>query len=281
MRGLRYNAPMQERTDQWLFGTVIAVLTIALLAFAWFRYARTPEPAATEPVVAPEADAGRSEEPASSPPPAPTAAPAEPLPALADSDAWATIELGKVFDSGLEELLTNEAVIEKFVATVDNLPRDKLAERLRPVGKLPGSFTAVEADAADRYEFVADNERRYDYLVSLLTKTSTDELLVLYRRFYPLMQEAYVGLGYPDGDFHTRLLEVLEHLVTTPEPASSPALVRPHVLYQYADADLESLSSGQKALLRMGPAHRAVVREKLAELRDALGASAPAPGGGA
>ena len=276
---MRYNVAMEARTEQWLFGTVIAVLTIALLAFAWFRYARTPEPAATEPAAVPATDAGPSEEPASSP--APAAAPAEPLPPLSDSDGWAAVELGKVFDSGLAELLTNEAVIEKFVATVDNLPRDKLAERLRPVGKLPGSFTAVEAASADRYEFAADNERRYDYLVSQLTTTSTDDLLILYRRFYPLFQEAYVGLGYPDGDFHTRLLEVLEHLETTPEPARSPALVRPNVLYQYADADLEALSSGRKLLLRMGPTHRAAVREKLALLRDALGTTAPAPGEGA
>jgi hypothetical protein len=56
--------------------------------------------------------------------------------------------------------------------------------------------------------------------------------------------------------------------------------VRPHVLYQYADADLEALSSGQKILLRMGPQHRAAVRERLNELRDALGTTAPVPAGG-
>jgi hypothetical protein len=271
---------MESRTEQWLFGGVIAVLAVALLAFAWFRYGRAPEPAEPETPPAPAADSSAGEAPASAPPAAADVAPAEPLPPLSDSDPYVKLELDSLFGSGLEELLAKEAVIEKFVATVDNLPRDKLAERLRPVGKLSGSFTAVESTAADRYEFGPDNEQRYDYLVSLLTTTPTDDLVKLYGRFYPLFQEAYVGLGYPDGEFHARLLEVLDHLAATPEPEGSPALVRPHVLYQYADADLEALSSGQKILLRMGPQHRAAVRERLDELRDALGPSAPVPAGG-
>jgi hypothetical protein len=271
---------MESRTEQWLFGGVIAVLAIALLTFAWFRYGRAPEPTEPETSPPPAADSGAGTEPASTPPPAADATPVEPLPSLSHSDPYVKVELDALFGSGLEELLAKEAIIEKFVATVDNLPRDKFAERLRPVGKLSGTFTAVESTAADHYEFAPDNERRYDYLVSLLTTTPTDDLVKMYGRFYPLLQEAYVGLGYPDGEFHVRLLEVLDHLSATPEPDGAPSLVRPHVLYQYADADLEALSSGQKILLRMGPQHRAAVRERLNELRDALGTTAPVPAGG-
>ena len=41
-------------------------------------------------------------------------------------------------------------------------------------------------------------------------------------------------------------------------------------MYQYADPKLESLSAGQKLLLRMGPANEAVVKAKLRELRAVL-----------
>jgi len=53
------------------------------------------------------------------------------------------------------------------------------------------------------------------------------------------------------------------------------ALVQPGVQYQYADPKLEALSAGQKAMLRMGSANAAVVREKLRALRAALVAQNP------
>ncbi|MFQ5982999.1 MAG: DUF3014 domain-containing protein, partial [Woeseiaceae bacterium] len=49
-----------------------------------------------------------------------------------------------------------------------------------------------------------------------------------------------------------------------PEPIR---LVRPHVLYEFADEDLESLSSGQKLLLRMGNEHATRIKETLEEFR--------------
>jgi hypothetical protein len=92
----------------------------------------------------------------------------------------------------------------------------------------------------------------------------------LYRRFYPLFQKAYVDLGYPDGYFNDRVIEVIDHLLATPEIEGPVKLVRPHVLYQYADPELEQLSPGQKLLLRMGNEHSATVKEKLREFRGRI-----------
>jgi len=44
-------------------------------------------------------------------------------------------------------------------------------------------------------------------------------------------------------------------------------LVRPHVLYEYSDPDLEALSSGQKLLLRMGTDNGKKIKDTLRELR--------------
>ena len=88
-----------------------------------------------------------------------------------------------------------------------------------------------------------------------------------YRRFYPLFQESYVRLGYPDGYFNDRAVEVIDHLLLTPEPEGPVRLVRPHVLYEFADAELESLSSGQKLLLRMGNENTARIKRVLIEFR--------------
>jgi hypothetical protein len=46
--------------------------------------------------------------------------------------------------------------------------------------------------------------------------------------------------------------------------------VRPKVLYEFADPDLEKRSWGQKAMIRMGPPNERVVKAKLREIRALL-----------
>jgi hypothetical protein len=62
-------------------------------------------------------------------------------------------------------------------------------------------------------------------------------------------------------------VEVIDHLLTTPEPTDPIRLLRPHVLYEFADPDLAALSSGQKLLIRMGPDHMATIKQILSGLR--------------
>ena len=46
--------------------------------------------------------------------------------------------------------------------------------------------------------------------------------------------------------------EVIDHLLAAPDAPETLALVRPNVYYEFADPALQSLSSGQKILLRVG-----------------------------
>jgi hypothetical protein len=47
-------------------------------------------------------------------------------------------------------------------------------------------------------------------------------------------------------------------------------LVRPNVLYQFADPELEAQSSGRKLLIRMGHEHAEKIKNSLRELRAAV-----------
>ena len=77
-------------------------------------------------------------------------------------------------------------------------------------------------------------------------------------------------MGYPEGHFNTRLVQVIDHLLAAPEPAEPLRLVVPHVLAEYADPKLEAESAGRKVLFRMGRANAARVKAKLREIRRAL-----------
>jgi hypothetical protein len=192
------------------------------------------------------------------------------LPPLDESDSYFALALVELFGADLEPLLSDSGLIDRSVASTDSLTRDRVAEKIRPVGRIPGSFEVTEAGANDRWYISPDNYARYDFLVDMLTSADTGELVAAYRRFYPLIQEAYVRLGYPNAYFNDRAVAVIDELLATPEPDQPIQLVRPHVLYEYADPELEALSAGQKLLLRMGPDHASRVRSVLADIRQRI-----------
>ena len=189
-----------------------------------------------------------------------------PLPALDDSDAYFLLAMTDVFGSDIGNLLVSEALIDKFVATVDNLPRSHVAERTRPIGRLASNFS-VTAVSDDEIYLGESNYARYDAVVDLVAAADLDDVVDMYRRFYPLIQESYVRLGYPDGYFNDRAVEVIDHLLAAPTPDGRIRLVRPRVLYEFADPELASLSSGQKLLVRMGSQHSETIKGILRELR--------------
>lgn len=268
---------MRRESLQWIVPVVLALGVVAAL---WFYWAQTRSPAPPPEEEAQPAQPPVTEAPAEPvhPLPEPAAQPAdtpelEPLPPLDQSDDYFEMALTDLFGSGLEERLVDTRLIERIVATVDNLPRGQLADRIKPLDTVPGRF-AVQSEGENapdsRYTLDPANYERYEPLVRMIVETEAADMAELYRRFYPLFQKAYVDLGYPDAYFNDRAVEVIDHLLATPEPAGPIRLVRPHVLYEFAEPELEDLSSGQKALLRMGPENAAAVKAKLREFRELI-----------
>ena len=149
--------------------------------------------------------------------------------------------------------------------TIDNLPRKKAPQRLSPVKPIPGKF--LVAGAGDAAYLAQDNAGRYEPFLRVMESVDTGKLVALYVRFYPLFQQAYRELGYPKGYFNDRLVEVIDHLLVTPEISGPIKLAEPWIMYEFADPALEARSAGQKALIRMGPANAQRVKAKLREFR--------------
>ena len=251
---------MYRDPKQWIWWAIpIAVVAAAGVALYYGRQ-KKEEPVATPAVSAPA--------PAAATPPAdhpiePTAT-ATPLPSLNDSDAAVQESLGETFGRSLESFLVPKQVIRHIVVTVDNLPRKKTAVQFWPLKPTPGQFVVGPGDDPDLSE---DNAARYAPLMKVVQSADATQLAAIYKRYYPLFQEAYVGLGYPDGYFNNRLIEVIDHLLETPALPAEVRLTQPSVFYQFSDPTLEERSAGQKVLLRMGNANAAAVKMKLRELR--------------
>lgn len=262
---------MDDTEIKWLIALLAAAAAAVLAWFLWNRIEAPPAPAPVEQ----QAPLAESE-------PAEPLHPVEPLsvtpgtgelvelPPLAESDSYFALALVDLFGPDLEPLLADEALIDKTVATVDNLTRGRVAEKIRPLGRLPGNFVVTAAGENGPFYLSPENYARYDTLVTMLTSANLDDLVATYRRFYPLLQEAFAQLGYPDGYFNDRLVAVIDHLLATPEPGEPIPLVQPHVLYEFADPELEALSGGQKLLIRMGPDHISRVKAVLSEIRTRI-----------
>ncbi len=254
---------------------IVGLLLLVTAMGAWFYrdalFPREHAPAvAPEPVIAEAEPAGPRHPVEMSYPQKSDTGELVTLPPLDDSDAYFLLALADVFGGDIEPLLAREALIDKVVATIDNLPRGYVAEKVRPVGKLTEPFRVLGAQHDGPVYLSPDNYRRYESLVNIIADADLDAVVDMYRRFYPLFQESYVRLGYPDGYFNDRVVEVIDHLLEAPRPEEPVRLIRPHVLFEFADEELESLSSGQKLLIRMGHDNAAVVKQVLTELRERI-----------
>ncbi|MEO8537700.1 MAG: DUF3014 domain-containing protein [Betaproteobacteria bacterium] len=257
--------------------TVVLLAALALAAFFIWRSFERSEPVAVAPAASAPSAARDAAPPAPTAPrfPIEAATPAaviedkSPLPSIADSDAPLQDLLASLFAGApIDRIFHSEDIVPRFVATIDNLPRKTVAQSRMAVNPIGGSVETAQSDG--RTVLRTDNALRYDVYMRTMERTDTSRLVGAYVRYYPLFQKAYEDLGYPHGYFNDRLVEVIDHLLATPEVPSPIALAQPKVLYEFADPALEARSAGQKILLRMGPVHESRVKAKLRDIRRGI-----------
>ena len=190
----------------------------------------------------------------------------EPLPTLNDSDPAVTSRLDQTIGKAkLADFLVPEGVVRHIVVTVDNLPRKKVAVERRPIKATPGA--AVVTTAGESTTLSDANYARYEPFIKLVQSTDSAKLTEFYFHFYPLFQQAYEDLGYPNAYFNDRVIEVIDHLLAAPDVRGPIELTQPKVFYEFADPKLENRSEGQKLLIRMGPQNAAALKKKLRDIR--------------
>ena len=261
----------------WPLGIVAAGIAVAVL---WWTMAKQAAPLTESAASVPDMAAAASD------PAAPTAPPGElkPVKIPAAAQPLAADQIG----SAITDFLGSKAALtffqltdfpRKFVATVDNLGRSHAPPVAWPISPTEGRFTVQTFDGATVIS--SDNGLRYTPLVLLLEKINAGLAMDLYVRMYPVLQQTYVDLGYPNREFNDRLLQVINHLLATPNAPQVMAVqltevkgpipsVRPWVRYEFADPALEALSSGQKIMLRVGSVNQNRLKARLSALRQEI-----------
>lgn len=193
---------------------------------------------------------------------------AQSLPPLDKSDGPMGKALADLFGAEAVKTLFNmDNIIQRVVVTLDNVTGRQLPQRYLPVKPVGGRFRVTEKGG--RIYLSPHNYQRYTPYVRLAEAVDSHAVISLYVRFYPLFQRVYESLGYK-GYFNDRLVAVIKTLLDTPQVHGPVKLIQPSVYYRYADPHLESLTAGQKILVRMGSDNARRIKAKLRTLRRGL-----------
>jgi hypothetical protein len=238
--------------------------------FAFRQRAASPPPSA----------AASAPEPA--PPPAPpvsrTALGGEPypveVPALDASDQIVRELLSQLSKHPrVTAWLATDGLVRSFAAVVTSVSEGALPtsakglQALRPAARLQvverGGQWTIDPKSFTRYNAVADAVASIDPAGAAR----------LYATLRPRLEDAHAQLGTSTASFDITVERAIVRLLETPA-VTAPLRVTPEaegIGYAFVNDRLESLSSAQKQLLRMGPRNVQIIQARLREIALALG----------
>lgn len=273
----------RPRKKQTAYGSwIIAIIVLAAIAVAavyLVRLAMHPNiPTAnsvqllpaTPSTSAPASAASTIQHPIAQANAGPAPASTVPLPALADSDSSVMDALSSLVNgSNLRGLLVPNQIIARVVATVDALPRQSFGStHILPLRTPQGAMQTSQANGVTLID--ARNADRYAPYMAVLQNVDPHALVAWYKHNYPLFQQAYRELGYPRGYFNDRALVAIDDMLAAPDLHDPIAVTRVGSHYVFVDPRLQSLSNGQKLMVRLGPENEAQFKAKLRMIRTLL-----------
>jgi hypothetical protein len=268
----------QASYGSWI-AAIIAVAAIVLAGVYLVHMAMHPEMSATSPSTtiptaasssAPASASSVIQHPITQAASGPASASTAALPALVDSDASVLDALSTLVSGGdLRSLLVPSQIISRVVATVDALPRQSFGStNILPLRTPKGVLQTTQANGVTLID--VRNADRYTPYITVLDSVDPPTLVAWYKRNYPLFQQAYRELGYPHGYFNDRALAAIDDMLAAPDLHDPIAVTRVGSRYVFVDPRLQSLSNGQKLMVRLGPTNEAQFKAKLQMIRTLL-----------
>ena len=226
-----------------------------------------PLPPAPVPSPPPVALPEETSEAPEAPPPDELAAVDKPLPSLNDSDGFVR---GQAAGFNLPSIWTVDGdLVRRFAVLIENAGKGEVPSKrlglsvLSPAEKFP-----VRQDG-ERFFLDPAGYARYDPYLDQLERLAPAALATFVSLLSPLLNEALGELDY-GGDAEGAVLAAIDQALAAPVVEGDIELVRPGLMFQYADPALESLGGLQKQVLRMGPRNAQRLHAYLRRLRPLL-----------
>jgi hypothetical protein len=201
---------------------------------------------------------------------APVAEAAVDLPRLNDSDSFLVEKISELpSGTSLLSYLADEQLVRRAVVLVENISRGQYPQTALPYKPIVEEMQ-VSSDDGRLFTMEAASYTRFDAAVAAFVALDTEQTVGLYRLLSPLLQQAYAEIGFRDAEFEQALIKAIDAVLSAPEIEGPFQLVKPSVMYLYADTRLEELANMNKQLIRLGPENSARLKAKLREFKQAL-----------
>ncbi|MFA5919898.1 MAG: DUF3014 domain-containing protein [Methylococcaceae bacterium] len=170
---------------------------------------------------------------------------------------------------GLASWLSTDELIRKYVLIANDFSQGLWLEKHMRFLKPAQPFTVEQTDTR---MFIADKSyQRYDKLAKAIAAMNIQSTLAVYKNFRPLLLQVFAGFSYPaDHQLDDILIKAAAEILAAPVIEEPVALVRPSVLYKFADKKLEALNPVSKQMIRMGPENTRIIQNKVRLLVEEL-----------
>lgn len=237
-----------------------ALLVLLIAGGAWWMSRRSPPAINASPraVTATEAPIEKVAD-----------APAAPLPPLTEMDAFLRPLLAALSSRPeLARWLATDDLVRQLAMAIDQAAAGGSPARDFKVVAPQSPFTT--AGRGPQRTIDPASYRRYDGLVTTVTSIDAAAVAKVYRTIRPRLNEAYQGLGHPEGDVDRAIQNALDILLDTPVVQGPVRVVAADGGWAYAAPELEELTATQKQIVRMGPVHTESMLTWLRALQRAL-----------
>jgi len=192
------------------------------------------------------------------------------LPSLNDSDDF-VLEGLRALQNGaaLIRVLADEQLIRSIVVFVDNISRGEFPQTSLPYKRIEQEMSVRNIDE-NLFVMEANAHERFNQLIDTFVAVDTDQAMILYRTLQPLFQQAYAEIGSRNVNFDDTLRSAINAVLRSSNVEGPYQLVKPSVMFLYADANIENMEEMQKQLIRIGPENTEKLKAKLRQFLEQL-----------
>ncbi len=192
------------------------------------------------------------------------------LPSLNNSDDFVREGLRTLQNgAALIRLLADEQLIRSIVVFVDNISRGEFPQTGLPYRRMTQEMAVRNIDE-NLFVMEASAHDRFNQIIDTFVAVDTDQAMMLYRTLQPLFQQAYAEIGSRNVNFDDTLRSAINVVLRAPTVEGPYQLVKPSVMFLYADANIENMEEMQKQLIRIGPQNTDKLKTKLQQFAERL-----------
>ncbi|MFK7864353.1 MAG: DUF3014 domain-containing protein [Pseudohongiellaceae bacterium] len=192
------------------------------------------------------------------------------LPSLNRSDRFVFESIAEL-QNGLELIsyLAEDQIVRKFVVFVENISRGEFPQSGLPYKAIQSPMPVRNIDE-NLYVMDETAPARFNQILNGFLAVDTEAALGLYRMLSPLFQQAYAEIGFRNESFDDTLRAAINNVLRTSDVEGPFQLVKPSVMYLFADSSIENMQAVNKQLIRLGPENTEKLKSKLREFSSLL-----------